>query len=245
MTDPHLFADRSGKLRGTATFASLERVLRHYARSGWSADVVALTGDLTQDEDRDAYANIETLFAPLALPILTVPGNHDVRSQMRAALGAAPFHYCGSLSFGNWLLVGIDSCVDGVAHGEVGADELARLGALIDGSDAQHVLLCLHHPPARVGSRWLDGVGLRGRDEFLDAVHALGRIRGILAGHVHQRIETTDRGIDIIATPSTCRQFKPDSDEFAVDDKPPAYRQIELQSDGRIESKLVWVEADA
>ena len=245
LTDPHLFADRSAALRGTVTFASLERVLRHYRQSDWHADVVALTGDLTQDETEGAYANVAALLEPLALPVLTVPGNHDVRSTMSEVLSAPPFHYCESLRLGNWLLVGIDSCVAGAAHGAVADSELERLQREIEGSDAEHVLVCLHHPPLDVGSRWLDAVGLRNREAFLATVHEAQRVRAVLFGHVHQSVEASVGETTILGTPSTCRQFKPRSDEFAVDDRTPAYRRVELHADGTLGHELVWTEREA
>jgi Icc protein len=57
-------------------------------------------------------------------------------------------------------------------------------------------------------------------------------------------IKPNDRehhGVQIIGTPSTCRQFKPGSDKFAVDERPPAYRRIYLHADGQFETELVWV----
>jgi Icc protein len=62
-----------------------------------------------------------------------------------------------------------------------------------------------------------------------------------LFGHVHQQYEGEHEGIRIIGTPSTCRQFKPGSDDFALDDEPPAYRRITLNSDGSINSELISV----
>ena len=240
LTDPHLFADRAAALRGTVTFESLGRVLNHYQQSGWKADIVALTGDLTQDETAQAYANIAALLEPLELPIFVVPGNHDVRGTMKAALGASPFHYCATMRRGNWLLVGVDSCVHGAAHGEIAPAELERLAHVTSNSDAEHILVTLHHPPLDVGSRWLDTVGLHNRTDFLDVIRESARVRLVLFGHVHQTVEAEIDGTTILGTPSTCRQFKPSSDEFAVDDQPPAYRRIELCSDGGIEHELVW-----
>lgn len=241
ITDPHLFADRAASLRGAVTFATLERVLAHYAATGWRADAVALTGDLTQDESEGAVANVKALLAPLSLPILVVPGNHDVRTIMKQALSDPPFRYCGSLSFGNWLIVGIDSCVDSAAHGEVEHAELARLEHTVTASKADHVLVCVHHPPLEVGSRWLDSVGMRNREEFLAAIGRLDSVRCVLFGHIHQTIEATTEGIELIGTPSTCRQFKPLSDTFASDTRPPAYRRLELHGDGHISRELIWV----
>ena len=46
----------------------------------------------------------------------------------------------------------------------------------------------------------------------------------------------------LLATPSTCAQFLPNSDEFAVDPRPPAYRTFELRADGSLLTEVVWVE---
>ena len=39
-------------------------------------------------------------------------------------------------------------------------------------------------------------------------------------------------GVDLLATPSTCVQFKPLSDDFAVDSAMPGYRAYELHPNG-------------
>ena len=69
-------------------------------------------------------------------------------------------------------------------------------------------------------------------------------MRGLLFGHVHQALDQTHRGIRVLGTPSTCRQFLPDSDDFALDDRPPAYRRIALLADGGIDEELIWVAHD-
>ena len=82
------------------------------------------------------------------------------------------------------------------------------------------------------------------RTEQVDVVRigASTKVRLAIFGHVHQAYDNTHNGIQIVGTPSTCRQFKPHSDEFAVDDRPPAYRRIELFADGHFSTELIWVE---
>ena len=65
------------------------------------------------------------------------------------------------------------------------------------------------------------------------------KVRGVIFGHVHQAFDEDYRGRRIIGTPSTCRQFKPRADDFEVDDRPPAYRQITLAADGSIDAELI------
>ena len=93
-----------------------------------------------------------------------------------------------------------------------------------------------------MGSAWLDSVGMANGDEVLERLRNLGRVRALAFGHVHQEYDDDYEGIRILATPSTCRQFKPDSDEFAVDENPPAYRRIELGADGTVATEVVWVD---
>ncbi len=66
-------------------------------------------------------------------------------------------------------------------------------------------------------------------------------MRLAVSGHVHQAYDAEHDGIRIITTPSTCSQFAIGSDEFAVDDNPPAYRRIELHDDGKLSNELIWV----
>ncbi len=202
---------------------------------------MAVTGDLIQDESAAAYERFCTLLSTLNLPVYCVPGNHDIRELMKHALQRHAFHYCENVQLGNWLMVGIDSCRRGRAAGEISLEELQRLRSILDASDGEHVLICLHHPPLSIDSKWLDTVGLANAESFLDLMTRYPQVRGAIFGHVHQLFDTTYRGVRIIGTPSTCRQFEPGSDEFAIDDKPPAYRRISLLSDGAIDDELVWV----
>ncbi len=242
LTDPHLFADKSGELRGTVTWDSLNRVLDHYEASDWRAERVFVTGDLIQDDSADAYRHFVDALSRLDLPVHCIPGNHDVRPLMRSHLSAPPFDYCASLELGSWLVVGIDSCVDGHPGGRVSDDELDRLAAEIAGSNAEHVLVCLHHPPVEMNSAWLDTVGLDNRALLLSRLAQSGRVRVALFGHVHQAYDQQHGELRIIGTPSTCRQFLPMSDEFAVDNQPPAYRRIEMLADGSLSTEIVWIE---
>ncbi len=242
LTDPHLFADKSGELRGTVTWDSLSRVLDHYEASDWRAERVFVTGDIIQDDSADAYRHFVDALSRLDLPVHCIPGNHDVRPLMQSHLSAPPFDYCAAIERGPWLVVGIDSCVNGRPGGRISDEELERLDSEIEASDADHVLVCLHHPPVEMNSAWLDTVGLDNRSLFLSRLAQSGRVRAALFGHVHQAYDSEHGGLRIIGTPSTCRQFMPMSEEFAVDNQPPAYRRIEMHADGSLSTEIVWIE---
>jgi Icc protein len=216
-------------------------VLEHIQASGWDAEMVAMTGDLIQDDSREAYERFCESMLPLDLPVYCVPGNHDIRDMMKDALARPDFYYCDSTMNRGWLITGIDSCLNDDAAGRIDDQEMERLESLLDETSAEHVLICLHHPPLPVGSKWLDEVGLRNGEEFLRLISRTGKVRAAIFGHVHQAFEESHESIHIIGTPSTCRQFKVASDKFALDDNPPAYRRISLHADGSVDSELIWL----
>ena len=244
LTDTHLFASADGRLRGVDTRASLESVVRSVAVRAWPADILAATGDISHDEPAEAYEQFKSLVEPLNLPVHCIPGNHDIRETMQKTLSDPPFRYCEAVEIGNWLIVGIDSCKEREAAGHVGDDELERLARELARTDRPHAAVCLHHPPLPMQSRWLDSVGLENADAFLDVVSKAGKVRTIVFGHVHQAFDDNFGTARVLGTPSTCAQFLPRSDRFAIDERPPAYRHISLLPDGRVETELFWIDGD-
>src|SRR5258708_33794864 len=51
-----------------------------------AADFVVISGDLADTPIAEEYAHLKRLLAPLTLPFAGIPGNHDSRELMRAAL---------------------------------------------------------------------------------------------------------------------------------------------------------------
>lgn len=241
LTDPHLFADTGSELRGRITHDTLQHVLAHHLDSSWPADLALVTGDVVQDDTREAYENFCRLLSRLRLPVYCLPGNHDVRPLMREVLAQNAFAYCETVDSRSWRIVCIDSCETGIAAGRVSPAEMQRLASLLRESPAEHVLVALHHPPLPVGTPWLDKVGLLNGEEFLALASACARVRLVVFGHVHQAFNAQRGQLRVAGTPSTCRQFKAGSETFAVDDLPPAYRRLTLHPDGRVETGVVWV----
>lgn len=155
---------------------------------------------------------------------------------MMELLASPPFQTLGSVVLGDWVIVLLDSTRSGSASGHLSNDELARLQSTLDRHYSQHALICLHHHPVASGSRWLDTVGLENPQSFFKIVHRQDNVRGVLWGHVHQAYDRPANGVRLIATPSTCAQFLPNSATFALDTAPPAYRWLHLHADGTIDT---------
>ena len=94
-------------------------MLEHYADSDWRAERAVITGDLIQDDSAAAYDRFRELLLTLNMRMHCVPGNHDVRELMRKVCCAPPFSYCAFEEIGNWLIIGLDSCVTESAGGHL------------------------------------------------------------------------------------------------------------------------------
>jgi Icc protein len=239
ITDPHLYGHADGKLRGVETDSSLRAVLDEAFTHIPDYAAVLVTGDIVQD-DTSGYLRFRSIFGNLQKPVLCIPGNHDEPGAMRRELNAAPFQICGDLTIGAWQFVMLDSYDPGHAGGRLVASELERLDAALAKS-AAHSVVCLHHHPVAMGSRWLDGVGLADADEFWRVIDVHSHVRAVVWGHVHQVYDGYRGKVRLLATPSTGAQFLPASDRYAVDSRPPAYRGLELHPDGRIDTEVRWV----
>jgi 3',5'-cyclic-AMP phosphodiesterase len=241
-TDPHLYGSETESLRGIATLPALKAALADAQQSSaWPPDVVLVTGDLVQD-DPGGYAHIRRMFGSLGMPVLCIPGNHDDPAVMRQELRTHPFVVEGFADFGSWRIVLLDSCLPGSASGRISEKSLAQLEEALRTAEGRHCLVTLHHHPVAMSSRWLDRVGLENAEEFFACVDRHRNVRAIVWGHVHQAYEGLRKNVRLLATPSTCAQFVPHADEFAVDRRPPAYRTLELQTDGSLLTEVVWVE---
>jgi 3',5'-cyclic-AMP phosphodiesterase len=240
LTDQHLFADPERALRGVATLPALRATLAAAAGDISNCDAILATGDLVQD-DPGGYEHFRDEFTRLAKPVLCIPGNHDDVPAMRTALSAPPFQLGGVYDAGNWRTILLDSTIPGETGGTLDAASLAFLEAALANAQARHALVCLHHHPIPMRSRWLDTVGLANGPALLALLKRFDNVRGVLFGHVHQALDTEHEGLRMIATPSTCSQFKPLSDDFAIDNQPPAWRTLALHADGRLETQLCWV----
>ena len=244
ISDPHLFGPADAALRGVVTRRSLESVLQHARAQHGNAEAILLTGDLVND-DPGGYAAVRELLGDLGKPVWCLPGNHDDPEIMRRELDQPPFSVGGHHDLGAWRVVMLDSCVPGKAHGHLSAAELARLESALATAGERQVLIGLHHHPLPMGSRWIDAVALKNPEELFALTDRYACVRAMVWGHVHQSHDSRRKGVRLLAAPSTCAQFLPHSDHFAIDPAPPGYRRLTLRADGTIDTEVVRVALDA
>ena len=244
ITDTHLFADKDADFLGIAPWHSGRAVVEaivdnHRLAQTLPHDLILATGDLSQDNTPDSYRHFSELMSNLAPPVFWLPGNHDDAALMQAELDNAGISNAKHLLCGQWQILLLDTQLAGETHGELSAAQLSLLEQAIERYPDHHLLLAVHHQAIPVGCAWLDQHNLRNADamQALLARHRASRV--VLCGHVHQGFDQGEQGVRYLASPATCIQFKPLSDEFALDSMAPGWRAISLHPDGRL-STQVW-----
>lgn len=234
LTDLHLRV-RPHMLYGIDVEHSLQRVLQHLRAHHWPADLVLATGDLVHDE-RSAYRRVVEVLTPLQTPVYCLPGNHDEALGLAAELSDGAVRRERRVLAGGWQILLLDSSIAGAPGGRLGADELAFADAALSEHPRRPALVCLHHNPQPVDSAWLDTMTLADADALFALLARHRQTRALLFGHIHQHYDENYRGLRLLGTPSTCAQFAPGRDSFAIDDRPPGYRWLRLYRDGRLDT---------
>lgn len=239
ITDTHLFSTEEGCLLSVNTLDSLRAVVRDIKQRDTAFDAILATGDISQDHSAKSYCRFEQEIAILEKPCLWLPGNHDFKPNMRSVLPSAQIDpQPHSLIGEHWQVILLDSQVSGVPHGRLSSEQLALLDKKLAAYPERHTLVLLHHHPVPVGSAWLDQHTLYEAELFWHVVGRHDNVRAALCGHVHQHFDEIHHGVRVMATPSTCVQFKPDSQDFALDAVSPGWRTLELFEDGSLSTEV-------
>jgi Icc protein len=236
-TDLHWYADPAGEYRGMATRASFRRVLAAARAERWPPAALLMSGDLVDDGSPEGYAALAAELAPLGLPALCIPGNHDAPSALAALTGQAHMRVGGQHRVGGWLVCLLNTFIPDDACGRIAPAQLAALDKALAREPQRPALVALHHHPVPVGSRWLDGVALLEPERLFETLDRHANVKAVVFGHVHQEHDSERRGVRILGTPSTCVQFTKHSDDFATDaGLAPGWRWFELHDDGRFDT---------
>lgn len=239
VSDCHVSAEPDADYRGlnaSRGLAGLLTVIREFR-----PDLLLLTGDISEDGSPASYARVAASLAPFGVPVLALPGNHDVPGVMMRYFPRGPWPAPQFVEAGEWLMVLLDSTEPGAIDGMLSAACLDRLGRGLERSPARHVLVALHHQPVPVASPWIDKYALREPGSFLDLLDGDGRVRCITWGHVHQDFRTERDGMVLLGSPSSVANGLPGSEKFTLDPAGPACRCFVLDGNGGVETGLLRV----
>ncbi|GGK65344.1 metallophosphoesterase [Amphritea balenae] len=241
ITDCHLQNDPEQLYRGLDVEQHLDAVLEdlfHPAEFSRPPDLILWTGDLIHHGGPQGYLRLQQRLAQLPVPSYWIPGNHDDTALMMQIGGALNLR---TLECGEWVIILLDSTSlpDGKGSGTLAQNELDYLQQQLNQYSDRHCLVVLHHNPVKVQSGWQDSIMLANAASFWEVLHNYSQAKAVVCGHVHQDWDLDWQGVRVLMTPASSVEFKKCSDQFQLDDdKKPAYRLLELRSDGQIQTSV-------
>ncbi|MCP2055418.1 UNVERIFIED_ORG: Icc protein [Pseudomonas fluorescens] len=235
LSDSHLFAEADGSLLGMNTHDSLQRVIGLVREQQPQIDLVLATGDLSQDGSLESYQQFRDLTGQIDAPARWIPGNHD-EPQVMAHAAVHSDLLEPVVDIGHWRVTLLDSAVPGSVPGYLQDQQLQLLAQALSEAPSRHHLVCFHHHPVSIGCAWMEPIGLRNPEALFAVLDRFPQVKAVLWGHVHQEIDRERNGVRLLASPSTCIQFAPGSEDFKVSEQAPGYRWLRLHADGRLET---------
>jgi 3',5'-cyclic-AMP phosphodiesterase len=207
ISDLHIKQRGELAYRRVDTAAALTRAIATLNRFTPRLDLLVISGDLVDTPLAAEYDHLKELLAPLDLPFAAIPGNHDSRDLMRAALpGLGYAQSSGALhsvrKVGDVDIVLLDSTVPGAAHGELDSAGLEWLDTVLSASTTRPALLFLHHPPFFTGITHMDVQNLRNAADLAALIRKHPRARLVAAGHIHRATLTAFAGIAATICPA-------------------------------------------
>ena len=239
----HGVADTAGGLA-----AAVERL----AALDPPADAVAITGDLVDFPDAEAYAQLRRLLDPLPVPVYLIPGNRDGRAPLRAAFADAGY-LPGDGAFLHYAvedlpvrLLALDTVKEGAKTGEMCQERLAWLKDRLAEAPDRPTAILMHHPPFKTGIPFMDGQDFAGADAFAEIVGAHENVERVLCGHLHRPIHRSFAGTLACVAPSTAfhmpLDLRPGVDLGLVLEPPARYLHVWSPGVGMVTHALPLVE---
>lgn len=217
LSDPHIAADASAGLRGEVMADNLRAAVAAILRADDPPHGVLVDGDLALHRgERGDYRTFLRLCEPLrrrGLPLHVTLGNHDDRTNLRAAIGAELREVEGleadklvATVAGPGLRFALLDSQDGVnvTSGRLGPEQIAWLARDLDAHPGTPTVIVVHHhldPNARPA--------LRDTAALLDMLRPRRQAKAVVFGHTHSWGVREDGGIVLINLPALGYRFGP------------------------------------
>ena len=241
ISDTHLFADDEFEILGVKSNLTFKDVMKKMINEDChDANMIFLTGDISQDETVESYQKIAHDLSALNLPIYWIPGNHDNLTQLEPVfLNAKNFNHKSSLSLPHWHFIFLNTKIDGRNDGQLSLSELKLLKNEITASTPnKKIAIIMHHHPAPVGTPFIDKYILYNNKDFWDIVTGT-KVALIICGHVHSDYQFKHNNIMIESSPATCLQWQKGTTDLKIEKKI-GYKIYHFEQDGYKALAKVW-----
>lgn len=215
ISDLHV-AEKRGLAFNVADGAGfLEKTVEHIRSLPQKPDCVVVSGDIAVNGKPGGYAIVAAALQRLDMPIYALPGNHDNRENLVAALAGycpaepemAPY-LCYTEERFPLRLVFLDGTRPGSHSGHLDPPAAAWLERALAKHPDRPTLLFTHHPP------FLSALGLM--DEEYENAEEFGRILQkfpnlrLCCGHLHRPMFTMWHGVMAMTAPPLALHIVPD-----------------------------------
>jgi len=215
LSDFHLVEDESAFSRAFDAKYILEKTVKKIVdkkEDFGNLDGVIITGDISDDGSKASYSDAYSILKELDLPLLAIPGNHDLRKPMMDYFAKDTVIH--SSEFFDWayetndtLVIGLDTLVEGQKYGMLRSESLNLLYEKLNQPTEKNIILAIHHPPINTGIPFMDEIALKNSDELSECLGAANQQIRILCGHVHGIYQGTLGIHSVVTAPSTCTRF--------------------------------------
>ena len=241
ITDTHIMAMPDATLLGIKTAHYFNAVMELASRSKTKFDLCLVTGDLAQEPVPESYQYMVDTLEQYQSPCVCLPGNHDDLEIMQAVLCTETVNCRKRVALGKWQVICLNSQIPNSPDGLLSEIELSYLENTLKDYPDLFSLIAIHHNCVPCGSGWMDVMMVKNAQALFELISRYPNVRVIINGHIHQELDTQVDSVRVLSTPSTCFQFKPNSDSFTLDDTSPGYRRIELYDDGSVITEVVRI----
>lgn len=238
ISDLHILTKSGETMAGIDTEQSFHKVLEYAHAKHGKADLILVTGDLVQTPCPSSYQRIVQEIEKYKTKTVCLPGNHDDFTLMQQIITKDEINCQKHIVFKNWQIICLNSKKEGSEGGYLASDELDYLSNTLDKHPDLNTLIAVHHHPVPTNSLWMDTMMIENSDELFLLLQDHPQVKAITCGHIHQKLEAQKEGKLILGMPSTCFQFDPKNNDYAIDDKNPGYRTLKLFPNGLIESNI-------
>ncbi|MFD5464269.1 metallophosphoesterase [Kitasatospora sp. NPDC127059] len=181
-----------------------EQVMAYLDALPGPLDAVLVTGDLADHGLPEEYRQVVEVLDSRH-PVLTCPGNHDVRAPYRQVLlgeepSTDPVNRLHRLPGVDVLM--LDSSIPEQNDGLLADDTLDWLDArLSSGRQELPALVAFHHPPVELCIPSIDRIRQFGEARLAQVLRRHPRVAALLCGHSHTPAATTFAGLPVLVAP--------------------------------------------
>jgi 3',5'-cyclic AMP phosphodiesterase CpdA len=236
MSDIHLTAPGS-TIGGREPNDNFARALDHALRDHADADLIAITGDLSDWGDREDYIRLGTLLSAAPMPVRLCIGNHDDRGAFLAAFPeCADLHGFAQhrIDIAGFRCLFLDTKAENTHAGRYCAQRQAWLAEELAAHPGPF-LIFMHHNPMPTHLAPLDTIRLLDDQEFRTIVRPhRAAIAHIFFGHCHLPFAGSVAGIPATSLRGTNHAGFPvwsETQLLSGADLPEAYGVVRLTRD--------------